>query len=124
MEDKFALVKFVPKFVDELSSMTSRTIIINTRSAFCSLFWSESSRGASYSFVFRATRWCASLCHLLASFGNLVGLACQIGSKRPNLYPGTRFYLGFGGGGGVSITTKLATQNTQNLSMVTAILNY
>ena len=102
--------------MDELSSRTSRTIIINTRSAFCLLFWSESSRGASYSFVFRATRWCASLCHLLASFGNLVGLACQIGSKRPKLYPGTRFYLGLGGG--------LATQNTQNLSMLTAIVNY
>ena len=35
-------------------------------------------------------------------------------SKRPKLYPGTRFYLGLGGG--------LATQNTQNLSMLTAIL--
>ena len=83
--------------MDEWSSRTSRTIIINTRSAFCSLFWSESSRGASYSFVFRATRWCASLCHLLAPVGNLVGLAFQIGSKRPKLYPGTRFYLGLGG---------------------------
>ena len=72
----------------------------------------QSGWGASYSFVLR---WCASLCHLLAPVGNLVGLACQIGSKRPKLYPGTRFYLGLGG---------LATQNTQNLSMVTAILNY
>ena len=103
--------------MDESSSRTSRTKIINTRSAFCSLFWSESSRGASYSFVLR---WCAFFCHLLASFGNLVGLACQIASKRPKLYPGTRFYLGLGGG----LATQI--QNTQNLSiaMGSAIVNY
>ena len=100
--------------MDESSSRTSRTKIINTRSAFCSLFWSESSRGASYSFVLR---WCASLCHLLASFGNLVGLACQIGSKRPKLYPGTRFYLGLGG-------ARYSKHTKPVYANLTAIVNY